>query len=211
MSKDQSNDARGMDSYVKNVLANGISRRSFFSRTAAGAAGVGALGLTGLAAEAAVVGKADKAGKSGFATSADGGATLNFLPRPQAIAESEIKETLTYDVVVVGAGAAGVPAALSAAESGATVAVVQKHPMPVSQGNTGSGIDLATSDKAGIEALVAKLMNDNNHRCNPALLRQWAYHSGEAVRWVIDRAKQGGAQVVDQGSGPQFAIRKLNG
>jgi fumarate reductase flavoprotein subunit len=146
-----------------------------------------------------------------FAQSPDGGATLHFLPRPKPIAESEIKETLTFDVVVVGAGASGVPAALSAAESGAKVAVIQKHPMPVSQGNTGSGIDLATSDKAGIEALVAKLMNDNNHRCNPALLRQWAYHSGEAVKWVIDRAKQGGAQVVDQGSGPQFAIRKLNG
>ena len=114
-------------------------------------------------------------------------------------------------MVVVGAGAAGVPAALSAAESGASVAVLQKHPMPVSQGNTGSGIDLATSDPAGVEALVSKLMADNNHRANPALLREWAYHSGEAVRWVIDRTKKGGGQVVDQGSGPQVAIRKVNG
>jgi fumarate reductase flavoprotein subunit len=163
------------------------------------------LGATGRSAATGAARSAD------FAQSPDGGATLHFLPRPRPIAESEIKETLTFDVVVVGAGASGVPAALSAAENGAKVAVIQKHPMPVSQGNTGSGIDLATSDKAGIEALVAKLMNDNNHRCNPALLRQWAYHSGEAVKWVIDRAKQGGAQVVDQGSGPQFAIRKLNG
>ena len=79
------------------------------------------------------------------------------------------------------------------------------------QGNTGSGIDLATSDPAGVEALVSKLMADNNHRANPALLREWAYHSGEAVRWVIDRTKKGGGQVVDQGSGPQVAIRKVNG
>jgi fumarate reductase flavoprotein subunit len=208
MSKDQSKTAGALDAYTQEVLAHGLSRRSFFARTAAGAAGVGALGLGSATADAA---GSPTQRNAEFAQSADGGATLNFLPRPKPMAESEIKETLTFDVIVVGAGAAGVPAALSAAESGAKVAVIQKHPMPVSQGNTGSGIDLATSDKAGIEALVAKLMNDNNHRCNPALLRQWAYHSGEAVKWVIDRAKQGGAQVVDQGSGPQFAIRKLNG
>ena len=204
MSKDLSHKTPGLDAYTREVLANGLSRRSFFARTAVGAAGVGALGLGGVAGAAAPA-------TGDFATSSDGGATLNFLPRPKPISDAQIKETLTFDVIVVGAGAAGVPAALSAAESGARVAVLQKHPMPVSQGNTGSGIDLATSEKAGVEALVAKLMNDNNHRCNPALLRQWAYNSGEAVRWVIDRTKKGGGQVVDQGSGPQFAIRKLNG
>ncbi|MBL8306034.1 MAG: FAD-binding protein [Rubrivivax sp.] len=205
MSKDQTTETREIDSFTRHVLEHGVSRRSFFSRTAAGAAGIGALGLAGTAAQAATRPQVD------FAISSDGGASLNFLPKPPPVAEADIVETLTFDVVVIGAGASGVPAALSAAENGAKVAVVQKHPMPVSQGNTGSGIDLATSDKAGIEALVSKLMADNNHRANPAILREWAYNSGEAVRWVIDRAKQGGAQVVDQGSGPQFAIRKVNG
>jgi hypothetical protein len=205
MSKVMRSTPGGLDEYTRKVLEHGVSRRGFFSRTAAGAAGVGALGLTGLAAQGATAPTGD------FAKSSDGGATLEFLPRPKPIADAEIKETLVFDVIVVGAGAAGVPAALSAAENGAKVAVLQKHPMAVSQGNTGSGIDVATSDKAGIEALVAKLMNDNNHRSNPALLRQWAYQSGDAVRWVIDRVKQGGGQIVDQGSGPQFAIRKVNG
>jgi succinate dehydrogenase/fumarate reductase flavoprotein subunit len=210
MSKDRSDRAtgRGTDPYTQQVLASGLSRRSFFAHSMAGAAGVGALGLAGLApvtARAAV----DRTGD--FARSPDGGATLSFLPRPKPIAEADIKETLSFDVVVVGAGASGVPAALAAAENGARVAVIQKHPMPVSQGNTGSGIDLATSDRAGVEALVARLLADSAHRCNPALVRQWAYHSGEAVRWVIDRARRGGAQVVDQGSAPQFAIRKVNG
>ena len=205
MGKDRKSPAAGLDDYTRRMLDQGISRRGFFTRTAAGAAGAGALGLTGLAAQAT----APKTGE--FARSSDGGATLEFLPRPKLLAEKDIHETQVFDVVVVGAGAAGVPAALSAAESGASVAVLQKHPMPVSQGNTGSGIDLATSDPAGVEALVSKLMADNNHRANPALLREWAYHSGEAVRWVIDRTKKGGGQVVDQGSGPQVAIRKVNG
>ena len=205
MSKDHTTETREFDSFTRNVLQHGLSRRSFFARSAAGAAGIGAMGLAGSAAEAATRPNVD------FAISSDGGASLNFLPRPQPIAESDIAETLTYDVVVVGAGASGVPAALSAAENGAKVAVLQKHPMPVAQGNTGSGIDLATTDKAGIEALVSRLMADNNHRANPAMLRLWAYNSGEAVRWVMDRAKRGGAQVVDQGSPAQAAIRKVNG
>jgi len=205
MSKEQTTEATEIDSFTRNVLAHGLSRRSFFSRTAAGAAGIGAISLAGSTAEAATRPNVD------YGISSDGAASLSFLPRPQPIAEADIKETLTFDVVIVGAGAAGVPAALSAAENGATVAVIQKHPTPVSQGNTGTGIDLATSDKAGVEALVSKLMVDNNHRSNPALLREWAYNSGEAVRWIIDRAKPAGAQVVDQGSGPQGDIRKVNG
>jgi len=208
MSKDFSQEEKAVDQYTANVLQNGISRRRFLASTALGAAGLGmmGLGLTGKNAEAAQTGTYTE-----FAKSSDGGATLHFMPKPEPIADKDIASTETYDVIVVGAGASGVPAALSAAENGAKVAVLQKHPIVVSQGNTGSGIDLATSDKAGVEALVALLMNDNNHRCNPALLRQWAYNSGEAVKWVIDRAKKGGATVVDQGSGPQFAIRKVNG
>ncbi len=209
MSKDTEKDNKAVDQYTQNVLQNGISRRSFLSCTAMGAAGIGLMGLSGFSGKNAEA--AQESHCTEFARSSDGGATLNFMPKPEPIEDSDIAETLTFDVIVVGAGASGVPAALSAAENGAKVAVLQKHPMPVSQGNTGSGIDLKTSDKAGIEALVAKLMNDNNHRCNPALLRQWAYNSGEAVKWVIDRAAKGGATVEDQGSKPQFAIRKVNG
>ena len=209
MDQDNPQDEKAMDSYTEDVLERGVSRRSFLSRTALGAAGVGLLGLAGFAPKSAEAAAADEALE--FARSSDGGATLSFLPKPKPIADKDIKATLTFDVVVVGAGASGVPAALSAAENGARVAVIQKHPMPVSQGNTGSGIDLATSEVAGIEALVAKLMADNNHRCNPALLRQWAYNSGEAVKWVIDRSKRAGSPVVDQGTGPQHGIGKVNG
>ena len=209
MNKDTSQQEKAVEQYTADVLQNGISRRRFLSCAAMGAAGVGIMGLagfTGTNAEAAVAETFTE-----YAKSTDGGATLHFMPKPEPVADKDIASVETFDVIVVGAGASGVPAALSAAENGAKVAVIQKHPTIVSQGNTGSGIDLATSDKAGVEALVALLMNDNNHRCNPALLRQWAYNSGEAVRWVIDRAKKGGATVVDQGSKPQFAIRNVNG
>jgi fumarate reductase flavoprotein subunit len=198
-----------MDQYTEYILEHGISRRSFLSRTAIAASGVGVLGLAGCAPKSPtedVFGNSLTLGRS-----SDGAAMLSFLQKPEPIADTNIKATETFDVVIVGAGASGVPAALSAAENGAKVAVIQKESIVVSQGNSGAGIDMTKSDPAGIEALVAKLMKDNAHRCNPKLIRQWAYNSGKAVTWVIDRAKRSGAQVIDQGNLQQVAILNING
>ncbi|BDU78299.1 FAD-dependent oxidoreductase [Mesoterricola sediminis] len=213
MTNNPSHDAPELDAATRHALENGLSRRSFLTHTALGAAAVGMVGLPGVAAAAAEPGKAKAkaaaapAGEFGKTP----GATLNFLPKPKPIPEKAIKETLTFDVVVVGAGASGVPAALSAHEAGAKVAVLQKAPFAVSQGNTGTGIDLAKSDKAGVEALVALIVGNNNHRSNTKLVRQWAYNSGEAVRWVIDRAKKGGSPVFDQGNVQHGPNLKVNG
>lgn len=207
MSKDNSQSEKRLDLYTENVLKNGLSRRSFLSRAAVGTAGIGAMAITGFSGKNAEAATMDELGE--FAKSADGGAALNFMPKPEPIADKDIASTKTFDVIVVGAGASGVPAALSAAENGASVAVLQKQAIVVSQGNTGSGIDLAKSDKAGVEALVARLNADSAHRCNPALVRSWAYNSGEAVSWMIDQAKKGGATVKNLGSAPQHGVRGL--
>jgi fumarate reductase flavoprotein subunit len=188
---------------------NGISRRRFLKRAAISAGSAGVLGLAGCSPRRSDEKQGGRDGK--FDRSSDGAAMLSFMPKPAPIAEADIKETKTYDVVIVGAGASGVPAALSAAEHGARVAVLQKEDIIISQGNSGAGIDLATSDPAGVEALVSRLLKDNAHRCNPKLLQQWAYNSGKAVTWVIDRAKQAGAHVIDQGNLPQATIVTING
>lgn len=198
-----------MDSYTEQALKNGISRRGFLSGAALTVAGLGAMGLTGCAPMTAK--QAAAKGSFGYGTSSDGAALLKFLVKPDSIPSSEIKSVKEFDVVVVGAGAAGVPAALSAAEAGAKVGVLQKESIVVSQGNSGTGIDLEKSNPAGVEALVSKLVKDNNHRANRAIIEVWARNSGEAVRWVIDRALKGGAQVIDQGNLQQVAILTVNG
>lgn len=197
-----------MDHYTEHIIEHGISRRRFLAGTAAAAAAGGALGLTGCAPRSPSDETADQ---ELFGKSSDGAATLSFLPRPAPIPENDTKVTQTFDVVVAGAGASGVAAALSAAESGARVAVLQKESVVISQGNSGAGIDLTKSDPAGVEALVARLMKENAHRCNPKLIRLWAHNSGKAVAWVIDRSKRGGAQVIDQGNLQQTAIIEING
>ena len=122
----------------------------------------------------------------------------SFLTAPEAI--TDVKETKDYDVVVIGAGASGVPAALSAFEAGAKVALLQKESQAIAQGNSGSGIDLATSNPADIANLVSQLIADSQHRPNRELVELWAQNSGEAVKWVIEKSLEGGAQVIDQGN-----------
>ena len=138
-------------------------------------------------------------------------ATPAFLKAPDPIDASKITDTKDYDVVVIGAGAAGVPAALSACEAGAKVALVQKESTAISQGNSGTGIDLENSDPAGVEALVSLEMKENAYRPNRKMLENWAWNSGEAVKWVIEKASEGGAQVIDQGNQQQGAIVEING
>ena len=198
-----------MDRHTKHTIENEISRRGFIRRAAISAGSAGVLGLAGCAPRRSDEKHSDRDGA--FGKSSDGAAELSFMPKPAPISEADIKERKAFDVVIVGAGASGVPAALSAAEHGAKVAVLQKENIIVSQGNSGAGIDLAASDPAGIEALVALLMKDNAHRCNQALLRQWAYNSGNVVTWVMDRAKQAGAHVVDHENLQQASIVTLNG
>ena len=69
--------------------------------------------------------------------------------------------------MIVGAGAAGVPAAISAKEAGATVALIQKEATAISQGNTATGILLDGSDPAGVSAVVSTLLKEHQFRGQP--------------------------------------------
>jgi fumarate reductase flavoprotein subunit len=197
-----------MDKYTEYTIEHGISRRSFMSRALV-ASCAGLVGFSGCNPNSPGEEPFDKNMVYGY--SSDKAAQLSFLVQPPKIQDAQIKKTETFDVVVVGAGASGVPAALSAFENGVTVAVLQKENIVISQGNSGTGIDLSNSEKAGVEALVDRLMKDNSHRSNPKLLREWAYNSGEAVTWVIDRAAKSGAKVVNQGNFQQAKILEMNG
>ena len=96
--------------------------------------------------------------------------------------------TLTFDVVVVGAGASGVVAAGYAAESGARVALIQKEATVISQGNCASAIIRSKSTEAGI----AKWIHHTNSLCgwrsNVKLLKAYTEQSEEALMWFLNRS-----------------------
>lgn len=199
------------------IEKSGVSRRTFLTGAGitAGIAALSAMGCNSPSTQKqgdAQPTEADRnAAVDGGYFTKDGIYIPGFLAKaPKPI--TDFADEKTYDVVVVGAGAAGLPAALSALEAGATVGVLQKGSAAISQGNTGSGIDYETSDPEAVAALGHKMIAASQHRANPKIVDVWLKNSGEAIKWVINHTKNGGAQVVDQGNGPQTpAVKEING
>lgn len=107
----------------------------------------------------------------------------------------EIIATKEYDVVVVGAGSPGIPAALSLQEEGLKVAVLQKEKTASACGHVGSGIDLEKSSPEDVERLISFVTEQNNHRSKRGLLEVYAQHSGEVVKWFYEYLKKANASV----------------
>ncbi len=192
-----------------------FTRRDLFKNGGRAAAGIGSAAFLGACSPAAGEGAApagDTAAASTGTTTVAGHTREglpSFLAAPEPI--TDVAETKDFDVVIVGAGAAGVPAAITAREAGATVALIQKEATAISQGNTATGILLDTSDPAGVEAVVSRLLKDHQYRGKREQVELWAKNSGEAIRWMLDLATAEGAQVSDTTMKWTAAIKEVNG
>lgn len=192
-----------------------FTRRNLFKIGGLAAAGLGGAALLGACSPA---GNATGSTASDTPTAATGTTTVaghvreglpSFLAAPELI--TDIAETKDYDVVIVGAGASGVPAAITAREAGATVALIQKESTAISQGNTATGILLDTSDPAGVEAVVSRLIKDHQYRGKREQVELWAKNSGECITWLLDLATAQGAQISDSTMKWTAAIKEVNG
>ena len=113
---------------------------------------------------------------------------------PAPIPDSEIKETLEFDIVVVGAGIAGIPAALTAVEGGAKTLLLEKEEVSgaLTAGSHWIGAvnskfykeKGATYDRA---AIVNDLMWHASYRADQRLIQLWFDNSGEIIEWYVDR------------------------
>ena len=116
---------------------------------------------------------------------------FSFETPPPPVPETEITETVTADIVIVGAGLSGLCAALRASELGAKVAVIEK----TNSWNVRGGHIGAANSKAWREAGVVndkkELAREWIAACgNRALEEQvWLFinSSEEAMNWLIDR------------------------
>ena len=187
----------------------GTTRRSFLKL-----GGISALGALGAGALSGCGYKQYTPYNQGSVGSAGNGSTTasgtpSFMQAPAAI--TSFDETVECDVLVIGAGASGTPAALSAAENGAKVVLLQKERIAMSHGNSAAGLNLDKCDKAGVEHLISMVVKANQHRSHRELVSNWAYNSGEALHWCIDRIKSVDGPVSDDANNQQKATLNING
>jgi fumarate reductase flavoprotein subunit len=99
------------------------------------------------------------------------------------------------DVLVVGAGACGLAAAIAAHDAGAGVAIIEKLDRPGGNSSLSTGSVPAAGTRfqraAGIadstEQFVADLMRTGGPTDCPDLLRRLVATSAETVEWLVDR------------------------
>jgi flavocytochrome c len=112
---------------------------------------------------------------------------------PTEPSKIEASETKSYDVVVIGAGAAGLASAIEAAENGAKVAVLEKMPMVGGSTVLSGGIVYATGSeiqkKLGIKDSVEDLVKYWSERANGKndldYLTFVAERSGQTIDWLV--------------------------
>ena len=185
-----------------------LSRRSFL----VGAGATGALTMLGLAGCApatsgstdatASSGAADEAaggseaaggGGGGAAGPAMGGGTADPEWRTDPGIDSfEPKETRDFDVVVLGAGHAGVACAHKAAEMGKKVVLVEKQKEENYQnlGNENGHINSEWQKSHGVHEVDPMVFFNNwqlnsGNRAEPDILSYFCHHSGEVFDWHL--------------------------
>jgi succinate dehydrogenase/fumarate reductase flavoprotein subunit len=115
---------------------------------------------------------------------------------PPPIPEKEIRRTMAADVVVIGAGVAGICTALSAAEGGARVVVLEKMRRFSARGFDVAAVDSRVQRKMGVTIDVPKAIREIVKSCDKQVKEElywiWTKHSGKALDWVLDQTKPAG-------------------
>ena len=111
---------------------------------------------------------------------------------PQPIPEEEIAETLEADVVIIGAGIAGLAAGARCTELGMSVIIVDKHNGLVAHGAHIACLDSPVMRKLGVvvdkEDFARRWMHTSGSRVSEDLLWLYINKSEEAVQWLLDLA-----------------------
>ena len=124
--------------------------------------------------------------------------TADWLGEAPEIAESDIKQTVDCEVLVVGAGSSGSFAAAAAAEAGAKTILIEKfgHDMASGIRDTlaacGSKQQQEDGDDVSKKDAVCYLCNWSQGYTRRSLAQVWADKSGETMDWFTDVLAESG-------------------
>ncbi|HZJ85284.1 MAG TPA: FAD-dependent oxidoreductase [Syntrophomonadaceae bacterium] len=172
-------------------LPKGISRRRFIQGTAIGTVAVSSIGVL-----AGCTKSPDEVAQEGAGSGEVG--RPSFLDPPKAIPDGQIKETLTADVIVVGGGMSGLCAAMSAAEEGAKVILLEKTEQVNFRGNDYGAIDskmqVQINNRINKVEAVQEIMRYNAYKGNQRVVSLWADNSGKVADWIMAKAESYGCK-----------------
>ena len=127
-------------------------------------------------------------------------AQYSFETPPKPIPESQIAKTRETEVVVVGAGTAGLVCANAAAEHGARVILISASSFPVARGGSNHAINTKLTRELGVSYNVGKEFKKEFDRAGCRIDQdKWflfARKSGEAMDWLIDKMVAAGLKPV---------------
>ena len=135
------------------------------------------------------------------------GGTVAFEKDP--IDESSIAETVECDVVVCGAGMAGVSAAVSASENGLKTILLEKGSTFAARGTEIAAIGDRAHSEAGIELDPEEFLDDAmstaHFRCDREVWLRWIERSGEALDWGREQVGDACGAFFCKGGNTRFA------
>ena len=173
-----------------------LTRRSFVAGTAA--AGAACATVAPIVAQA----------QDSAAQVATADTKWSFEVVPDPIAEDQIAETKSADVVVVGCGMSGMVTAVSAAEGGLSVIIVSASEAAVSRGGSNNAVYSKVMEEMGLPKVDADWYRTqymvNNGNFKPGFWYRHYNNSEEAMNWLIDKATAAGLKVTVE-SGAEYA------
>lgn len=128
------------------------------------------------------------------AVAATAAGTVGMAHAAAPAAETGVK-TLDFDLVVIGAGCAGMTAALEAADAGAKVALLEKMSAPFGNTIYAGGHFNATNTFVQkengftdtIDEFYKDMMEVSQHRGDPKLTRIYCEKSADCIEWLTKR------------------------
>lgn len=208
------------------VRNSSVSRRSFVKAAGVGA-GVGLACATSSAVALAEGSSAEATGEGTPETVSAQGAGETLLPNPAGLEfairpvegqvafeadpvdASSIVETVEADVVVCGAGLAGLSAAVSASENGLKTVLLEKGAIFAARGTEVGAINDSVHNEAGVVHDAADFVNDGvstaHFRCDRSVWKRYADRSGEALDWAMGLAGDACGKFYCIGGNTEFA------
>ena len=178
------------------TIDTSMSRQAFV-KGGAGMAGIGLLGAAGVAladeasASAEADGEAGGAAASGM-TASDYEGKWAFEIAPEPI--TDIAQTVEAELVVVGAGYAGMATAASAQQSGVQTVVVSASSMVTCRGGSNNATYSRVMEAAGISredfdienVYQEEIVSACGNRVDSTKWSRYANNSEEAMNWLLD-------------------------